>query len=167
MPSNAKKTEGPGRGGKRPGAGRKALPDNVRERFLMHLRAGMTPTLAAGLTGIGRSTAYMWMAEPGFAEQTEMAIDAGRAKLLARIAKAGRDPRLWTANAWMLERTAPQEFGRLDRIVIDRAREEYARDITERLMTLPPDVARAALAAIVGKPAEIEGEIVSEETVHE
>lgn len=127
------------------------MPKDVRERFLAHLRSGLTIPIAAGISGISASCAYLWLAEDGFGERAQIAIEAGRAKILARIRKAGRDPKHWLANAWILERTSPQQFARIDRVVIEKAREEYARTITERLMALPPEIARAALTAVAGK----------------
>ena len=46
------------------------------------------------------------------------AIPIRKATLVQRIRKAGEDPRNWTANAWLLERMHPDEFGRKTRLEI-------------------------------------------------
>ncbi len=53
-----------------------------------------------------------------FFEMVEKAVPARKALLVGRIAEAGKDPRNWTANAWLLERMHPDEFGRKTRLEI-------------------------------------------------
>lgn len=50
-----------------------------------------------------------------FFHATEKAIPMRKALFLGRIEEAGRDTRNWTANAWLLERIHPDEFGRQTR----------------------------------------------------
>lgn len=128
---------GPGSGGARPGAGAPALPDDVRERVLLGLRRGLPLVHAAAVTGIHKATVYAWIAADeagderyaGFARAVEIARHDGRATLLGRIIDAGVDPRAWTANAWVLERTDPETFAAADVV----ARRDKLRAETEAI----------------------------------
>lgn len=80
---------------------------------------GNSPTISATLAGISPSTYFNWMSkgankEPGFMEFSE-SIERAKAQLItsrvAHIAKAG-DSGHWRAAAWLLERMAPESFGK-------------------------------------------------------
>ena len=87
---------------------------------------------AAALGGISLTTYHVWMdkgapvadeeehPDPAFRDFRE-AIDEAKARLktelLANIRKAGRDGK-WQADAWILERKFPDEFGRIDRTIV-------------------------------------------------
>lgn len=79
---------------------------------------------AAEYAGIPRSTFFDWLAKGrsdkshSLYRQLADAVDQGRAQFkvnaLERIQKAGETE--WTADAWLLERTDPANFGRRTRV---------------------------------------------------
>ena len=74
---------------------------------------------AAALAGISVSTLHEWRNEfPEFSDGLEKADARFEAACVASVRQAGRDPRKWTASAWLLERKFPQRYGRIDRHVI-------------------------------------------------
>lgn len=102
----------------------KKLTPQVKELILAGARAYLPRDSCAGKARIGVSTLYMWLA------QGQKDLDAGvdseytdlleglkqvesdnQEELLAQIRAAGRDPKTWTACAWMLERLYRQQFG--------------------------------------------------------
>jgi len=109
------------------------------DRFVGYLRKGLKMEDVYSLMGTTRMSATRWRnkgiqriyakqkaEEQGmvleddvfedwyvyFYEQTERAIPERKMALLEKIEAAGNDPRNWTALAWILERSYPDEFGR-------------------------------------------------------
>jgi hypothetical protein len=47
-----------------------------------------------------------------FFRDVEKALGESESRLILQIAAAGRDPKHWTANAWLAERRFPEKWGR-------------------------------------------------------
>ncbi len=148
----------------RAGRRTKCTVEVIQEIGIRIARDGSTQKEAALLTGISESVFYRWMTrgrkerirleglgvekdDKGRANPDELpylelfevvirAIPLRKALLVERIRKAGQDPRNWTANAWLLERLHPDEFGRKTRLEISRVpwREEVV-DLIKQGMT--------------------------------
>lgn len=84
-----------------------------------YIREGNSPAASATLAGISRSTYFNWMSkgsnkEQGFlefSESIERAVAQSvclRIKEITTASKRGS----WRASAWMLERLAPESFGK-------------------------------------------------------
>lgn len=125
----------------------KCTPEIIRKIAIM-IANGSTAKEAALLAGISESVFYRWikrgrkerirLEELGIedddkseADMNELpylelfeavntAIPLRKAILVERIRKAGEDSRNWTANAWLLERLHPDEFGRKTRLEITK-----------------------------------------------
>jgi len=103
------------------------------EQIVSAISDGETTTMAAQAGGIARRTLYEWLYkgqevraaredDPDttitpydedylwFLVQYEQAELARKRELLGRIGVAGKDPKKWQANAWLLERLHPEEF---------------------------------------------------------
>lgn len=98
------------------------LQPDLQERFCALVRAGNTVEIAAEAVGIGESTFYSWMdrGERGkpadrpykaFREAVEQARGEAESILVARVAKAAQGGS-WQAAAWLLERRAPERWGK-------------------------------------------------------
>lgn len=152
---------GPGSGGARPGAGRPPLPDEVRERLLYGLRRGLPLVHAAAVCGVVKQTVHNWIDADeegderyaGFAAAVEIARHEGRATLLGRIIDAGADPKAWTANAWVLERTDPETFAAADVV----ARRDKLRAETEAIKRAVSNDGAAGELLVVELPTEGQG----------
>lgn len=112
------------------------LPDRMAE----YVAAGCSLEAAAAACGVGARTAYSWQSvgeEWDEAEPVEIPADR---RPFAAFAAAVRDARLvaetrylrtveraapadWRAAAWILERTRPEKFGRLDRLRVGSDRD--------------------------------------------
>lgn len=118
-------------GGKREGAGRKSLlTPRTRKRLLYAISSGATWGLAAAYAGIHRASFFNYVKagrkqldalkddeEPTtehakLVSELEAAQGGAKLKMLRGIMAAGA--KYWTAYAWMLERTYPDEFARRD-----------------------------------------------------
>ncbi len=129
--------------------GRRTLcTPEIIEAIAKYIAEGSTQKDAAILAGVSESVFYRWMTrgrkelarlealgideidrefitpeELPFLELFEMVNKATpfrKAALLDRIQLAAKDPRNWTAAAWLLERLHPDEFGRKTRLEITR-----------------------------------------------
>lgn len=96
------------------------LTPNVQEKICSAIADGNTRTIAAALSGIAESTFYKWMAQgrearsgrfKEFYEAVKQAEAFAIADRISRIRKAGKDGD-WKADAWWLERTQPETYGR-------------------------------------------------------
>ncbi len=124
----------------------KCTPELIQEIAVRISRDGCTYLDAAKLSGISPATLQTWMRRGRkeqarlialgldsndedaidihefpfleFFETIDKAIPLRKALLVERIRDAGRDPRNWTANAWLLERLHPDQFGRKTRLEI-------------------------------------------------
>ncbi len=104
------------------GAGRPASigdPDIVQE-FLTQIEAGNYPEIAAELAGISLNTYRNWMkrGEDGetpftaFMQAVKRAAARAEAMEIAKVRKAGNDPRFWAASMTYLERRHPERWAR-------------------------------------------------------
>jgi hypothetical protein len=92
------------------------LTPQVAERLALMLRSGVPLTTAAAAVNLSRSTLHRWLARPeplyvAFREQVEQARAEGEAALVLRIARESASG--WQSAAWLLERIAPERYGRL------------------------------------------------------
>ena len=88
----------------------------VAGRICREVAKGSTREGAAALAGISERTLFEWRAaSPEFADALQKADARFQAAAVATIRKAARQPRNWTAMAWLLERKFPQQWGRIDR----------------------------------------------------
>jgi len=96
----------------------KLTPELTRE-ITSYIRDGNSPTESATLVGISPSTYFNWMSkgsnqEPGFLEFSESIERAKAQSIINRVAYISRaaDSGNWRAAAWLLERMAPESFGK-------------------------------------------------------
>jgi len=104
---------------------------------------GSTYAEAAESAGVTYNTFLNWKqrgekANSGrlfeFFQSLKKAEDQSEAELLSRIVDAGRDPKHWQANAWILERRMPDRWGRKDRMEMtgkDGGPVAVVRDMTD------------------------------------
>lgn len=84
----------------------------LRRTICTFVARGLSYQHAAEASGIHRDTFHDWMRKySDFSDAVKRARARGISERLARIEKAGRDG-TWQADAWYLERVAPQHFGR-------------------------------------------------------
>lgn len=102
------------------------LTDKLCDKICEEIKAGTPMKHAAISHGISSVTFYNWYnrgkeAKSGkfkrFYEQVEEAKSVAITLRTRRIYKAGKDN--WQADAWWLERVAPQEFGRKDKLNVN------------------------------------------------
>ena len=98
------------------------LTPELQDRLCTLIRVGNTVEVAADAVGISESTFYLWM-ERGtksggsytryrnFRSEVERARAEAEATLVARISKAAQNGS-WSAAAWLLERRAPDRWGK-------------------------------------------------------
>jgi hypothetical protein len=101
-------------------------------------KAGMYDKYIIAALGVNPSTFYRWMADGETARQgsAKRALCDGIKKaegdfvlsLSERIWEASKKPQHWTAAAWLLERTHPDEYGKAER------KTEDANDAPMQLM---------------------------------
>ena len=96
----------------------KLTPELTRE-ITAYISDGNSPTISATLVGISSSTYFSWMSkgsnqEPRFMEFSESIERAKAQSIVNRVAYISRaaDSGHWRAAAWLLERMAPESFGK-------------------------------------------------------
>ena len=96
----------------------KLTPELTRE-ITDYISDGNSPTISATLVGISSSTYFSWMSkgsnqEPRFMEFSESIERAKAQSIVNRVAYISRaaDSGHWRAAAWLLERMAPESFGK-------------------------------------------------------
>lgn len=113
----------------------RGLTEEVYRNIVIATRYGASLTLAAQAAGLNPWTVRRWLREAAVLEEEGKTKDddiriklahalpkarARRAiKALQQIQKAAEDPRNWTAAAWYLERTYPEQYGKQDRAPFD------------------------------------------------
>ena len=95
------------------------LTPELTRKITTYIQDGNSPTKSATLVGIAPSTYFNWMSkgsnqEPRFMEFSESIKRACAQSIVNRLAHISRaaDSGNWRAAAWLLERLAPEEFGR-------------------------------------------------------
>ena len=91
----------------------------LTKEITSYIHDGNSPTRSATLVGISPSTYFHWMSkgskkEPGFLEFSESIERAKAQSIVNRVAHISRaaDSGNWRAAAWLLERMAPESFGK-------------------------------------------------------
>ena len=106
------------------------LSPEVQEQIVRLIKVGNTNEVAADAAGISRATFFSWMDRGkkvgktnkpyrDFREAVEQARAEAEATLVARIAKAAQNGS-WSAAAWLLERRAPERWGKLSDRNVDK-----------------------------------------------
>lgn len=102
----------------------KFTPETAR-KICDGIEAGLSYDEAAKSAGVTYVTFLSWKqkgekAETGpfleFFKDIKKAEDCSKAVLVSRIKDAGKLPQHWQANAWLLERRFPKEFGKSERV---------------------------------------------------
>ena len=95
------------------------LTPKLTGEITTYIRDGNSPTISATLVGVSPSTYFNWMSkgsnqEPRFMEFSESIERAKAQSVVNRVAHISRaaDSGNWRAAAWMLERMAPESFGK-------------------------------------------------------
>lgn len=147
---------------KRVGRPTKLTPE-LAAAIVAHVAAGNYGETAAAMEGVGRSAFYEWMdrgrrGESPFADFAN-AVTRARAKAEADAVQEVRngfsDPKTGAERAqWFLERTAPDRFGRRDKLTVENAVSAEVDLILSRLeAALPTEWYEVALRAITGGEA--------------
>ena len=96
----------------------KLTPELTRD-ITSYISEGNPPTIAATLVGISPSTYFNWMSKgsekiPRFMEFSELIKRATAQSIANRVAHISRAAERghWRAAAWLLERMAPESFGK-------------------------------------------------------
>jgi len=96
----------------------KLTPELTRD-ITLYISEGNPPTIAATLVGISPSTYFNWMSKgsqktPRFMEFSELIKRATAQSMANRVAHISRaaEGGHWRAAAWLLERMAPESFGK-------------------------------------------------------
>jgi hypothetical protein len=76
-------------------------------------------------------------------------------ELLAQIELAGKNPQQWQANAWLLERLYPDEFGQVRQLNL-RIEEEMNRFFTMMEQKLSPEEYAKIVAIAAGEVGQEE-----------
>lgn len=161
-------------------AGRPTVIDAaLREQFMAALATGVGVGVAAAFAGIGRSTAHGWLARGEkeaaagvTAETSEFVafldgVTRTRASVHVRLAAAITSAASgdWRAAAWMLERLAPEEFGK-HRITQPEQHTYAGGSVVDELLggRQPVDIPLKTRKAIVALLRESEAEATAGET---
>lgn len=91
------------------------LTPQLADQLAPMLRRGLPLATAAAAVNLPRSTLHRWLARPepvyvAFRERVEQARAEGEVALVLRIARESTTR--WQSAAWLLERIAPERYGR-------------------------------------------------------
>lgn len=131
----------------------------LQTQILDYLGRGMPVNLSCQAVGIDVSTLTHWRSrardgdEPylGFIAAVKKARAIGQRVVGDRILDASKKPQHWTAGAWWLERTDPENFGRRDRLQVDQV---------TKVVFHNEEIAKTDHEGVI----EVEGRVVSEIT---
>lgn len=130
------------------------LTPELKERFLKHLRLGITLETACAGVGIDYSTFRRWMLEGEvhskgrfreFCEDTHRAIAESEVILLNRISESSK--RDWRAAAWILERRFSQNWSASAKIQL-QVEAELDRALDKLQSKLSPSAYRELLEGL-------------------
>lgn len=126
----------------------KFTPD-VQRKICAALASGMPRISALQMVGVGRRTFYDWMkASRTFRTAIKRAEAKVQRRLLGRIEKASRDPKHWTAAAWIMERRWPELFALRMTRMLEKEREAMLAELRKTMDEKTfGEVARALVAA--------------------
>lgn len=165
------------------------LTDDIIERICNYVRAGVPLRFASEAAGVSYSMARRWSswgkrgyrddhpASPmmmaryqRFSEELDIARAQSVAVRIERIQEAA-DRGFWQADAWWLERQLPEEFGRVNKLVVQstdslemelrellgpEAAEQMMADAREKIESLREAKEEFALGELAKAPAELE-----------
>lgn len=159
--------DGRGKGGRKYSA-------ETHKTIVKAMREGRTKSIAAALIGLHIDSLYYWLAlgrdrPEDYPEYAKLRADIEKAQAeyaaeaLDRIQAAAKsDPKHWTADAWYLERTRPEEFGRRDKVEVEATTPLV--QVNQLLLDDPQarDEARALLRRVAGSQVRevVEGEAI-------
>jgi len=161
------------RRGRPPGSGK--LDRELTERICTAIAAGNTLKTSAALAGVNPGTVSTWLTmgkrddSPEiyreFSEEVQKARAVAEARAVQHITRAAGEGQ-WTAAAWFLERTNPNEWGKKDRVEVsgpDGAPLAGGSADDSRILALAAAVAQRAREqeAIERGPAPLEGREVA------
>lgn len=122
-----------------------AFSDLVAQAIIDALRVGASVTDAAERIGISDRTVHLWIRQGendyesgnGETDKATFFRDVMRARADARVsalkAVRGHMDLDWRAGAWILERTAPEHYGRTDRLAVTAQVEQTGRPDLSKL----------------------------------
>lgn len=142
------------------------LTPALQARILKLVRAGNYPEVAAASLGVNRATYYRWM-ERGekcakgdelfrdFRDALTRAKATAETAALAKVSKGFADKVRGPERAqWYLERTAPDRFGRRDKVVVENiVTQELEAALAKIEQRLPPEIYERVLAALTDDEA--------------
>jgi len=129
----------------------------LHEQIVANVRKGQPKSLAFKVARVHPDTVFDWLRfgrnDPdqypeyvNLADDIEQAQADSVAERLDQIAAAAKsDPKHWTANAWILERTMPEHFARRDRVEVE-ARRPLVQ--TNQVILIDADAREAAFALL-------------------
>lgn len=130
-----------------------SLTPELGRKLVSLVRGGHSPSSAARMVGVNSGTVSRWLrrTEPeyrNFRRAIKRARSMHERRLLARIDNASRDPKHWTAAAWILERLHPEKYALRVHRAVETEREAMRAVLREHLEEQQfTEVARALLAA--------------------
>ena len=136
----------------------KLTPELTRD-ITLYISEGNPPTIAATLVGISHSTYFNWMSKgsqktPRFMEFSELIKRATAQSIVNRVAHIAKaaDGGNWRAAAWLLERMAPESFGK---------NSTRAPEISAQTLEKPQGVSiqklEESIEKILEKPIQLQG----------
>jgi len=148
---------------------------DVHKKIVAAVRRGRPYGLAGELAGLGKDTIWTWIEHARhratqYPQYVQLLNDMEQAKAdyadyaLAKIEEAADlDPRQWTARAWILERTRPEEFGKRDKVEI----ETTTPLVQVNQLILDDPVARHEARALLQRVAGSDSREIVEGEAHE
>jgi transposase len=140
---------------------RSRLTAEVAATICDALLSGSTQETAAAYASVPASTYWQWLkngrnggslAERRFAADVEKAIATFKVGAAAKVAKS-QD---WRAQAWLLERRFPQDFGQVQRVEVD-AQVSHSMKLDLGSAT---DAELAALKRLMQKQLDGDGDVI-------
>lgn len=146
------------------------LTPERQDKITALIKAGVPNATAAEASGTSETAFYRWMergddpeeTDPRYREFREAVIRAraeAEAAMVANIRLHARNGD-WKADAWLLERSRPERWGRVNRHELTGAGGGVIRVETETIETLLLDAGRAVVvadAAVDGELAALDG----------
>jgi hypothetical protein len=125
------------------------VPPTVQEKnaFLKALRVGHSLRSASAMANCCDSTTRKWrLNDPDFKKEVLVAMERGKASLVAKIIKAARGS--WQAAAWLLERMHWDEFGKQDRFT-EKDMQQFSGRLAAALIARLPAKTHAIIREVL------------------